>query len=476
MKFHSELDMGVLENHIVHWTQEYPCIQKVSIFAPSYERRHDSQKFIIVCEVPPDPGPTEDDIQNLTEQDVFRPQHTLYEYYRWAGSETVSTPWHIQSDIPLFYKSEIDLSKRSVFDEWVWITLNPGEENNHAILTHWVDCKKELPLFQLPRGQYNPLSQATEKIIESKPEDFPELNLHHLKKISERWVEKYTARKVSFNKITLYRYASPSFGAKVSTTYAIVFDISHYEPSFLPDAGSSPKEHIALICSESHPDPYSDFIHDLGYNSALSNGLPQGMSFGDFNVVYNPPRIKGDGFEREWKLIPFYKGAVLTDQIRVNEGGIVLYDSNSLKRAAIPSQKRERATQRVVNGLMLEDFSCISKDSDLKWQGITATVLEDREILFQFKDQGITKDFKQLGFGNQRNGSPIKAWDILIEMSRHGGCIPYQNSQRSIIEKRAGEIRAKLKNLFPNVGDDPFPIDQNDGVYRLKIHIKNNQE
>lgn len=124
----------------------------------------------------------------------------------------------------------------------------------------------------------------------------------------------------------------------------------------------------------------------------------------------------------------------------------------------------------------LDDFRTVSEDTELKWQGITATLLDDYEILFQFKDKAIKRNYNDLGFANQRNGSKTKAWDALVTASQIGGCLPYKNSDRSQIEKRAGEIRLRLKNLFPGVSGDPFPIVKEDGVYKLKLHLKNNKE
>ncbi len=156
---------------------------------------------------------------------------------------------------------------------------------------------------------------------------FPELNLPHLKTITQRWVKHYQEWGVNFQRITLYRYASSYFGASIKVTYAIVFDISHYEPRPLPGASATFQDCIDDIaeCSKLPYDPYSEFIdRDLG----VIGGLPEKFDSGDFRVVYNPPRTD-EGYKLEWSLIPLFKGAVLSKQVRTDEPFVVLYGLNS---------------------------------------------------------------------------------------------------------------------------------------------------
>jgi len=89
------------------------------------------------------------------------------------------------------------------------------------------------------------------KVCSTEEKHFPELNLSHLKLIAQRWAKHYQEWGVNFQKITLYRYASPYFGAAVKVTYAIVFDISHYEPRPLLGASATTQEHINYIITDS---------------------------------------------------------------------------------------------------------------------------------------------------------------------------------------------------------------------------------
>jgi hypothetical protein len=118
----------------------------------------------------------------------------------------------------------------------------------------------------------------------------------------------------------------------------------------------------------------------------------------------------------------------------------------------------------------------ISKETELKWQGITATVLNNTEILFQFKDKGTTKNYQQMGFENKKNGLPTKAWKTLLDASQVGGEISYDNSYRSKVEKSVQALRKTFRALFPGVPDDPLPIDKKNNIYKFKFHLKNNSK
>lgn len=123
-----------------------------------------------------------------------------------------------------------------------------------------------------------------------------------------------------------------------------------------------------------------------------------------------------------------------------------------------------------------ETIIFIKKETELKWQGITATVLNDSEILFQFKDQSITKNQEQMGFIKKTNGLPTKAWETLLEASQVGGEISYDDSDRSNVEKRVQTMREKFRALFPGLPGDPLPIDRKNNIYKFKFHLKNHSK
>lgn len=121
----------------------------------------------------------------------------------------------------------------------------------------------------------------------------------------------------------------------------------------------------------------------------------------------------------------------------------------------------------------LKNYDQIEKSTiDLKWGGITATFLNETEILFQYSGESMEKNYKQLGFEDGRNGKPIKAWDDFMEASRIDGQIRYPLSKRSAVEKRVEFIRKKLKEFFPGVEGDPLP--HKSEYYKFEIHVKNN--
>lgn len=163
---------------------------------------------------------------------------------------------------------------------------------------------------------------------------FPELNIEHLKIITQRWVSKYKRRKIDFSKIVLYRYASDfDFDGPAIVKYAIVFEMAYYTPIPPPGCDASIKEHTN----------YDDFLSlDLNYNSCEKSGLPENMSYGDFGMVYNPPLR--DGFEKEWIFIPLYNGHWgLPMQVRVNEDFVVLYDETGIELKQTPKSNDPHA-------------------------------------------------------------------------------------------------------------------------------------
>ncbi len=108
----------------------------------------------------------------------------------------------------------------------------------------------------------------------------------------------------------------------------------------------------------------------------------------------------------------------------------------------------------------------------LKWTGITATFLNENEILFQFSGDSFEKDYRQLGFADGRNGQPRKSWTCFLDASTQDGKIRYSMLNRPAVEKDVEFLRKKLRELFPDVDGDPIP--HNSGCYNFEIHLKNN--
>ena len=115
----------------------------------------------------------------------------------------------------------------------------------------------------------------------------------------------------------------------------------------------------------------------------------------------------------------------------------------------------------------------LSNDSNLNWNNITVTFLNNHELLFQFQDKGKTRSFERLGFKNNKNNKPINSWGILLMSSQKGGVLPYNPESRATVEKQAQLIRAKFRALFPGISGDPIPLDKINHSYNFKFHLKN---
>jgi len=120
----------------------------------------------------------------------------------------------------------------------------------------------------------------------------------------------------------------------------------------------------------------------------------------------------------------------------------------------------------------MEDLFLVSDDSSLDWQDITISFVSDWEIHIQFSDKpGITRRYDQAGFDDKRNGKSIAAWDVFKEAA-YKREIPFSFENRKNVEKKAGNIRDRLRRLFPSIPGDPVPIDKKEGVYKFAFRLR----
>jgi hypothetical protein len=108
----------------------------------------------------------------------------------------------------------------------------------------------------------------------------------------------------------------------------------------------------------------------------------------------------------------------------------------------------------------------IITEYELNWNEITITFLDDYTIHIQFKDDAEPRRFNQAGFRNKRTNMPIKAWKAWYDASKESG-LKFTFKTRRTIEKRAEELRKKLKNLFPKVKGNPIEYDRKEKIYKF---------
>jgi len=118
----------------------------------------------------------------------------------------------------------------------------------------------------------------------------------------------------------------------------------------------------------------------------------------------------------------------------------------------------------------------ISKDKNIKWKDITISFLNEVEMHIQFKEDGngknVTRRFDHLGFGDgrQNNDVPIKAWELFLGAAKEQK-IPHTFNNRSQIESTVKTIRQRLKQLFPNIEEDPVPHNKKDQSYHFPFKL-----
>jgi hypothetical protein len=167
---------------------------------------------------------------------------------------------------------------------------------------------------------------------------FSELNIEHLKRMALRWVNQYERRGVAFESISLCRYVSDYLKERNSLKYAIIFSIPHYQPKdeFL-NAEINAETDIEMVSKNIMFDPYLFFILETGYFHRKDKGLPDAFKYNDFGIVYDPYLRKD--FEKDWLLVPAFKGLSLPSQILWNEDRVVLY--KGLKEDITPEKDPE---------------------------------------------------------------------------------------------------------------------------------------
>jgi hypothetical protein len=103
---------------------------------------------------------------------------------------------------------------------------------------------------------------------------------------------------------------------------------------------------------------------------------------------------------------------------------------------------------------------------ELNWNEIKITFIDEFTILIQFKDDAESRKFDRAGFKDQKTNKPIKAWKSWYEASKTSG-LKFTFDDRKIKEKRAQEIRKKLKELFPKVKGNPIVCYRKEKIYKF---------
>jgi hypothetical protein len=92
------------------------------------------------------------------------------------------------------------------------------------------------------------------------------------------------------------------------------------------------------------------------------------------------------------------------------------------------------------------------------WDDVVVLFLSDERVQITVGTQTETRNYGEMGFASKKNGTPIRAWELLRIMAAQGGILKVASDSRkwAEIEKRVQEIRRKFRNLFA-LTDDPLP-------------------
>jgi len=175
---------------------------------------------------------------------------------------------------------------------------------------------------------------------------FPELKINNLKQSANEWVNDYQKNNIDITAIILYKYR-PSLDSRIVLgekfrnnngaaitfiKYVIVFEFMHYESKY---------QSFEKIDIE---EPYYNFIaRDTHYLSTGKCEIPTAIKY-SFVDVYEDFTKKN--FDKEWTFLPRCKNInfILPEQIRVDEGSVVLYDTVKKSDDSNPKKQSTKNT------------------------------------------------------------------------------------------------------------------------------------
>jgi hypothetical protein len=108
----------------------------------------------------------------------------------------------------------------------------------------------------------------------------------------------------------------------------------------------------------------------------------------------------------------------------------------------------------------------------MDWEQIEISFLSEERVQIQTGSESRTLNYAEMGFEDQRNGKPNKAWRAFVALAQDRGMIrsgSRPGSRWAIAEKRVQELRRALKNWFP-ISTDPIPFVRGIG-YQARFRI-----
>lgn len=129
-----------------------------------------------------------------------------------------------------------------------------------------------------------------------------------------------------------------------------------------------------------------------------------------------------------------------------------------IKKRGISEGKERRPA--AAQGEAGRDLQSASVGATTTWDRIEIWFLSDERVRIHKDGQVETHNYDELGFGDQRNGKPNRAWELLRTLAGSHGIIREAKTAGQPwpkVEKRIQEIRKVLRTHF-GIRTDPIPF------------------
>ena len=106
------------------------------------------------------------------------------------------------------------------------------------------------------------------------------------------------------------------------------------------------------------------------------------------------------------------------------------------------------------------------------WEEVKILFVSDERVQIWIADEHETRNYTEMGFADQRNGTPSKSWRVLLTLAQNQGMIPVSGRSAkawAAIEKQIERTRKLLQSHF-GISENPLPFYKGVG-YRLRCKI-----
>jgi len=196
-------------------------------------------------------------------------------------------------------------------------------------------------------------------VLFDRPEnlDFPRLNIDVLKNIANRWVKKYkNQHSIDIFSVRLFHYAS-DWQAEVARSMGINNGIIRVKYAIVLSVDKQNEEDMAT---------------DTKFYCTTSE-IPTSFIYGNFEDVYSASVPKN--WMREWAFIQHTCQAPLPNQVRVDEGCVVLYPQ-------ITQEERQHSKHTEKNDPQAWTFRCIGAQWQITFEGQTYSIKNNKSISY----------------------------------------------------------------------------------------------